>query len=121
MRLTTLAASLCLKGFSYGCSVIESQDIVHGQFKLNSARSEYGYRPLIWDSTLASNAQDYANRLGCGAMVSDNLQRTAVYTETSATCGGQPHRCTFESAANFWLIAKDRPNREQRDYYNYRK
>ncbi|KAF5969118.1 Basic form of pathogenesis 1 [Fusarium coicis] len=121
MRLTTLAACLCCTGFCRGYSVVESEDIVHGLFKLNSARYAYGYHPLIWDSTLASYAQYHANQLGYGAVVPDNLQRTAVYTETSATCVGQPQRRTFETAANFWLIAKDRPNREQMDYYNYRK
>ncbi|KAF5624166.1 Basic form of pathogenesis 1 [Fusarium tjaetaba] len=121
MRLTALAAWLCYTGFCHGYSVIESEDVVHGLFKLNSARYAYGYHPLIWDSTLASYAQYYANQLGYGAVVPDNLQRTAVYTEASATCVGQPQRRTFETAANFWLIAKERPNREQRDYYNYRK
>ncbi|SCV31740.1 uncharacterized protein FFB14_03625 [Fusarium fujikuroi] len=120
MRLTALAVSLCCMGFSHGDSVMEAQDIVHGQFRLNSARSGNGYRPLTWDSSLASRAQDYAIQLGCEASAPDNLERTVVYTEPSATCEGQPQRRTFESAANFWLIAKDRPNRKQKDkdYYN---
>ncbi|KAF5237373.1 hypothetical protein FANTH_10817 [Fusarium anthophilum] len=119
MRLTTFAALLCWTGICHGYSIIESEDIVHGLFKLNSARYGYGHCPLIWDSTLASYGQDYANQLGYGAAVPENLQRTAMYTETSATCTGQPHMRTFESAANFWLIAKDRPNHEQKDYHNY--
>ncbi|KAF5616642.1 hypothetical protein F52700_12936 [Fusarium sp. NRRL 52700] len=121
MRLTTLTAWLYFAGFSHGDSVIEPQDIVKGQFKLNLARSRNGHRPLVWDSALGSNAQDYANQLGGGAVVPDNMERTAIYNETSATCVGQPQRRTFESAANFWLIAKDRPNHKGKDYYNYGK
>ncbi|EWY93904.1 hypothetical protein FOYG_06864 [Fusarium oxysporum NRRL 32931] len=120
MRLTTLGASLCCMDFRPGDSVIESQDIVHGLLRLNSARNSNGYRPLIWDPALASNAQDYAIQLGCGAVAPGKPERTAVYKEISATCAGQSHRLTFETAANFWLTANYRPNRVPEDYYNYR-
>jgi hypothetical protein len=122
MRLTTLAASLCCMDFRPGDSVIESQDITHGLLRLNSARGVKGRGPLIWDTALASDAQDYAIHLGCGAVAPSRTKpgRT-VYTETSAICAGQPHKRTFESAANFWLTAMYRPNCESEDYHNYRK
>ncbi|KAL9574979.1 hypothetical protein ACKAV7_000976 [Fusarium commune] len=122
MLLTTLAASLCCMDFRSGDSVIESQDIVHGLLRLNSARDANGCGPLIWDPALASNAQDYAIQLSCDAVAPGQTKpgRTAVYKEISATCAGQPHRRTFETAANFWLTVKYRPNRVSEDYYNYR-
>ncbi|KAI7767567.1 hypothetical protein LZL87_001441 [Fusarium oxysporum] len=122
MLLTTLAASLCCMDFRSRDSVIESQDIVHGLLRLNSARDANGCGPLIWDPALASNAQDYAIQLSCDAVAPGQTKpgRTAVYKEISATCAGQPHRRTFETAANFWLTVKYRPNRVSEDYYNYR-
>ncbi|KAJ9705389.1 hypothetical protein PVL29_003441 [Vitis rotundifolia] len=97
-------ALLCVMGLAHICCAQNSQqDYLNAH---NTARAQVGVGPMSWDNTVATYAQNYANkRIGDCNLVHSG----GPYGENLAGGSGTP--LTGTAAVNLWVGEKP--------YYNY--
>lgn len=87
----------------------------------NAARSEVGTAALVWDDTLASNAQAYGEELVSKYGSSGTLEHAQVEGEGEnlAWQGGSGDAIPMTNAVNMWLSEKSQYNGEPISQSNY--